>query len=403
MTKRAGKKVLFISQHYPPDLTADAFRISETARWLTRFGFEVGVLTARPHRDQAESESIPDEDNNIRVIRTPIISIGERGGVWHMLQFLSFVVTAFLWGLFRIPRQVDHVVATSPPLFVAIPGWLLARLRRARFVLDVRDLWPDSALAIGQLPVPRVSLPMGKGLEHFMYRRADLIVCVSTMMRDEILRRVSGRKTVEVIYNAAELSTPVPPQQPAEPEEGPHLKTIVYAGNIGRSQGLEVVVKAAHSFPNIRFRFVGGGVMKRPLQGMASSLGLDNVEFVGPTDKQTALKQLSEASALVLHLRNEAVFATTIPSKLFDYLRVNKPIIYGVKGEGAELLATNPGNIGFTPEDVESLTRAIECLKSEYDTYRKGAQGNSALLRDFSREKMAHKLASLLHVPEEEG
>jgi len=394
---KAGKRILFVSQTFPPDVTAGAFRIRETAVWLKRFGFEVTVLTAWAHREQAEEGDEVSVLEGIRVVRAPIIRIGDRGGIWYLLQFLSFMVTAFLWGLICTPARFHYVIASSPPLFVGVSSWLLAKLKRAKFVLDVRDLWPDSAVATGQLPAQGMPLKAGRWLERFLYQRARLITCVSKVMQDVIKERVGGHRRVEVVYNGADVELAAQTKKSSGTAgDQAELKTIVYAGNLGRSQGLEVLIKAANEFPEVQFRLIGGGVRKRALEELSRQLELENVQFLGPYPKQKVLALMSEASALFLHLKDDPVFATTIPSKVFDYLRVNRPILYGIRGEGAELLGSLPGNIPFEPDNVDSLVQAISKLKTQYPHYLQLAQQNSYLLLHFTREAMARKLFGLL-------
>jgi len=386
--------VLFVSQIFPPDISAGAFRISETADQLSHLGFQVTVLTARPHRYQAMYPRESESESDVRVIRAPVLSIGDRGGFWYLIQFVFFMVTALFWGIAHAPRRVDYVIASSPPLPVGIPGWLLAKLKRARFVLDVRDLWPDSAVATEQLPLQPLSLPLGRWLEQFLYRRAELITCVSRMMAHEITKRVKGKRPIEVIYNGVDLSIIEKMSDYSTDSNQKAFHTLAYGGNLGRSQELEVLVKAAKHFPNLRFKLIGDGVKRRTLENLAEEL--DNVEFLGPYTKKHAMQAMSEASALFLHLRNSEVFATTIPSKLFDYLQLNLPILYGISGEGADLLANLPGNIPFEASNVESLIAALKQLQEDYPNYLQQAQQNRDILEKFTREEMARRLAERL-------
>lgn len=393
---KTAKRILFVSQVFPPDITAGSFRISETAMWLREMGFEVTVLTARPHRDQAIESDVHKSLEGIKVVRAPIVKIGEKGGIWYMVQFLIFMATSFLWGLIRTPWRVDYVIASSPPLFVGVPGWLLARLKRARFVLDIRDLWPDSAVAVGQLPQRVILVRLGHWLERFLYSRAELIICVSKIMQQVIVDRVNGRKRVEVIYNGVDVSFIDQSELSGSAEDHLELRTVIYAGNLGRAQGLEVLILAARQYPEVRFHLIGGGVRRRALEELAQELKLKNITFLGPFPKPKALELMSEGSALFFQLKDEQVFSTTIPSKVFDYLSVDRPILYGIRGEGAELLGKLPGNIQFEPDDVDSLVRAISELNTQYPHYLRLAQENSSLLKSFSRDTMSRKLANLL-------
>ncbi len=387
-------KVLLISTNFPPEVTAGAFRTSGTASWLQRLGFEVTVLTARPHRAQVDGAREEASLGEVKVVRAPLIQIGDKGGVWYLVQFLSFTVTAVLWGLARARGRYDFVIASSPPLFVGISGWVLAVVKRAKLVMDIRDLWPDSAVATGQLPARGPLRAIGHWLERFLYRRARLITCVSAPMKEIIAARVGAKRRIEVIYNGVDARLTEEDDQLAEAQE--RLSTIVYAGNVGRSQGLEILVEAAACFPELTFEIIGSGVRSRSVQALAQSKGVENLVFTGPRPREDTLRSLAGASALFLQLRDEPVFATTIPSKVFDYLTANRPILFGLKGEGAEILSLSGGNVAFESDNLASLADAVERLASYYDRYAQAALKNRSVAAEYSREKMTRKLAQLL-------
>lgn len=388
-------RVLLISQYFPPDLTAAAFRLYETALCLDRLGFDVTILTAQPHRSQAKPGEREEAPDALSVIRAPILRIGDRGGVWYVVQFLSFMVSAVLWGLARTKVRFDFVVASSPPLFVGVSGWLLAMVKRGKLVMDIRDLWPDSAVATGQLPARGPLVALGQWLERFLYRRARLITCVAAPMKEIIAARVGGSCRVEVIYNGA-VTGSMRPEKRLQQSGTDQRLTITYAGNVGRSQGLEILVNAAAHFPDITFEIIGSGVRHRAVRALAASKGLQNVFFTGPLSKAETSKRLARASALFLQLRDEPVFSTTIPSKVFDYLVADRPIIFGLRGEGADILSGLPGNVGFEPENLGSLVAAVEQLASNHQHYALAAMQNSAAAQAYSREEMTGKLARLL-------
>jgi glycosyltransferase involved in cell wall biosynthesis len=389
-----GLRILFISQYFPPDITAASFRVAETAAWLERMGWSVVVLTATPHRARAESGTA-EPNARIRIVRAPILPIGDRGGLWYVLHYLSFMLTSLLWGALRAPWKADIVLASSPPLFVGVSGWILSKLKRGQFVLDVRDLWPDSAAAVGQLSRSGLLARAGRRLERFLYSRAVQVICVSRPMREAIISRSDPEKDVVVVYNAVDTEL-VGGVRKQEPKPEAELQTIAYVGNVGRAQGLEILMAAAERFPDVEFRIIGGGVCRAALESLASEQHLANVSFFGPVPKSEALAHMRASSALFLHVLDDPVFATTIPSKLFDYLLADRPILYGIRGEGAQLLDSLPGNVRFLQGNSDSLIEAIERLRTSYTACRGAARTNSKSLAQFDRAMLTRRLAEAL-------
>lgn len=390
------KRILVVSQLYPPDLTAGSFRISETAMWLQRLGFEVTVLTARPHRVSVGDTARKSDLKRIRTIRVPLFSIGARGGLWYVLQFGLFAINALLWGVFSAPARFDYVIASSPPLPVGIAGWLLAKAKRAKFVFDVRDLWPDTAVAVGELSERGALTILGRWLERFLYKHAQLITCVSREMKRVIAQRCGEKARIAVIYNGVDWQDNSMANETETYNRPTALKTVAYAGNLGKCQGLEILVRVAAQWPDIQFLIIGTGVQRPALEELSRTLEVSNVKFLGPYSRDIALEKLRSVSAVFLQLRDREVFAKTIPSKIFDYLTLNHPIIYGLRGEAAAILAKSGGNLAFEPDNVQSLSQTIALLKRDYGVYLDRADGNCRIAALFTREVMSRKLVDLL-------
>jgi glycosyltransferase involved in cell wall biosynthesis len=389
-------QVLVISQYFPPDITAAAFRASETVAILRKDGFGVRVLTAVPHKARAG-----DGDDDCDIIRVPIYKMKDGSLKSYLLHYISFMISSFLWGLVKVRSKVDYVIATSPPLFVALSGWLLALVKRAKFVLDIRDIWPDSAVGTGHLNPLSFSYRIGKSLERFIYKRADLITCVSEKMKDYITG-VSGKYTpILVLYNG--LSTGfLDSNQVNEIRCEPHQDSfgICYVGNLGHAQNLELLVDAAAALESkgVKLLLVGDGVVKRKLVDKVANAGVGNVVFRDACSKSEAFRYMSLANALIIILNTRhSAFSLTVPSKVFDCLWANRPILYGIEGEGRRILESLPGNLYFDSTNAESLIKAVDELKKKYDFYKVGAAGNREfVLNNFTREKTVRKLEEYL-------
>lgn len=395
---KKNKNIVFVTQYFPPDVTAAAFRISETAVILKDDGFNVKILTAVPHKLIRKYDYIKDD---FKVSRVPILRLGGQETKDYLIHYLSFMITSLLWGICKIRSKIDCIIATSPPLFVAFSGWLLARIKNAKFILDVRDIWPDSAVATGHLRAFSLLYRVTKLFEYSIYRRADLITCVSEKMKDYIRNHTIRDMPILVLYNGLFLKffndnlirydNYVPSQSEF---------VISYIGNIGYAQNLDLLINVAKSYKdrNIKFTLIGDGAVKHILMDKVASARLKNVVFKNACSKKESFEYMNRSHALLIILNKQySAFNLTIPSKVFDYLWSNKPILFGIEGEGKQILRSLPGNLYFDANNPISLTEAIANLKKNYNHYQSEANKNRAfVLNNFTREKITKKLEEYL-------
>jgi len=390
------RRILVMSQFYYPDITAAAFRIKETVDLLAAMGHSVHVIAARPHK--AVVGDSPIDDGNVRVTRAPIVSyVG--GGKWNYIaHYLSFMVSS-VWASWKHPSKFDIVWASSPPLFVGLAGWAVSRLKKAKFVLDIRDIWPDSAATTGQIRADGPMFRMAKLVEKWLYHAADRITCVAQPMAEYIESYNVERPAV--IYNAipghyldaAEAAE----KKSACPAAGEPL-TVAYVGNMGYCQNLSLVLAAAEKLHaaderGVRFLLVGEGAEKAKLEARVRDAGLRNIEICGAVPKAEALRIAVASSALVLLLKDDGTMDKTIPSKVFDYLAAGRPILFGLQGEARSILASTGGNIEFDAENPDSLVAAVRRLVETYRTLVPAAARHRDLVRKrFRRESMTMEL-----------
>ncbi|MDN5278853.1 MAG: hypothetical protein PWR01_2818 [Clostridiales bacterium] len=390
----AGKplKVLIISQFYYPDVTACAFRIKETADWLAQNGCEVHVIAGEPHKGQLQQTSL--DDGAIKVSRVELLKY-DGGGKWNYIKhYLSFMLGAIKQAK-NHPGQFDLVWASSPPLFTGIAGYAIARLKKARFCLDIRDIWPESAVVAGQISDSGVLFKTAKIVEKALYRLADQITCVANPMADYI-QSVSGRKRPEVIYNAIPGS--MLGNETEKTTKQPESIEILYIGNMGYCQNLSLVLEAAGILKRmqnktIKFLLVGNGVEKTMLEDRIRADALDNVEVRGLVPKAEAIQLIKNSQALMLHLKDDGTMDKTIPSKVFDYMAGGRPILFGLKGEAANILAESGGNLYYDPADAQQLaSRAVELEKNYLELAESALKNRKMVKQRFLRERMAEKL-----------
>ncbi|HEY9068718.1 MAG TPA: glycosyltransferase family 4 protein [Candidatus Ozemobacteraceae bacterium] len=408
---RNPERILVMSQFYYPDITAAAFRIKETVDLLVAKGYRVHVIAARPHKAQIAGERI--DDGPVQVSRVPIIPYAGKGKWNYIAHYLSFMAAA-IWASWSHPSRFDIVWASSPPMFTGIAGWIVAKLKKAKLVLDVRDIWPDSAATTGQIRPDSLMFSLAKHAERWMYRAADRITCVAGPMAKYI--ESYGVRAPAVVYNAIPRSY-LDAAEAVSREVGPDSPvdrplTVAYVGNMGYCQSLDIVVEAAarlHAAGDRRIRFllVGEGAEKAKIEARIREAGLDNVEMRGAVPKAEALRICASATALVLLLKDDGTMDKTIPSKVFDYLAAGRPILFGLQGESREILGTSGGNIPFDAGDPDSLVAALRTLAGELPRLTAAAAGHRDLVRArFMRETMTDRLEAefrkLLHdsIPE---
>lgn len=388
-------KILIVTQFYHPDVTACAFRMHETAQLLSKMGCEVSVVAGVPHKGTVEGTGI--NDGNVKVTRVDIVKY-TGGGKWnYILHYLSFMWNAIKAGS-ALEGPFDVVWASSPPLFTGIAGQIIASKKNARFCLDIRDIWPESAVVAGQLSADSPMFKAAKMVEKWLYGKANLITCVSKPMA-EYIKGICG-KTPEVIYNAVPASMVSDAVVPVE--TSPEPLTILYVGNMGRVQNLPLVAEAAKILAEkgekrIKFKLVGDGAVKAEFVKLVNDYKLNNVEIGDLVSKETAIDMVKHSHALMLHLKDDGTMAKTIPSKLFDYMAAGRPILYGLQGEACEILGTDEGNLAYNADDATSLASQAEYLLANYNELAQKAAANHTKLKErFLRDKMVEKLLTAI-------
>jgi glycosyltransferase involved in cell wall biosynthesis len=391
-------KILIVSQYYHPDVTAAAFRIKETADILSSKGHQISVITAKPHKGIINSSKKYD-DANVKVIRLPIIKYYGKGKWNYLAHYASFMLNALFAYLVNFGQKSDVVFATSPPLSVGLAGFLMSAIQGSKFILDIRDIWPDSAVAAGQLNQNSKLYKFGKILEQWLYKKADLITCVSIPMADYI-RGFIIKGNVAVIYNGVPhqyLHSEGDRETPNNTLFEDNKINITYLGNMGYVQNLQVILEVAKQIkdemPEIKFYFIGDGIEKSRLEKFKEDNFLDNVMIIGPVAKTQAIQLMRESSALFFQLKDDMVMEKTVPSKVFDYMTAGKPILFGIRGEGKLILEQVKGNIYYKPDSTESFINAVQKLKKNYQQLSINARENMVIVdKYYTREKMVDKL-----------
>lgn len=408
-------RILYVSHYFPPEMGAPAGRVAGLSRAWAAAGHEVHVLTGFPHHPTGRIHPdyrrafrrgfLREEDRGVHVHRTWIFPAANRGKIRRSLNYGSFMASAAIVGSLRLPRP-DVIVATSPQLLCAAAGGLLARRFRAPLVMEVRDLWPESLVAVG---ASRSRSPLVGALERIataLYRSAAHIVTVTEAQRAAIVAGGISARNVSVIPNGVdraflEAGDAADSAAANSPEAQPDGRFVVtYIGTIGMAHHLETLLEAAALLrhdPQFVFRLVGEGACREALEAQASAAGLANVEFCGEQPRADVPRWIAASSACAVLLRRNDVFRTVVPSKILEIMAVGRPILLGVEGEASALVERAGAGVLLEPENASQLAAAIRSLARNPALGRTlGGNGRKFVAREFLREALAERYAGLL-------
>ncbi len=377
-------------------------RHHEIARYLKQQGHDVTVIGSSVSyltgvKEDAQNRKQTD-DLGVNIIRSYTLPTMNRSFVWRVFSFLSFMISSFFNGLFV--RDVDLVWGTTPPIFQAPTAWLLARLKGVPFLLEVRDLWPAFAVAVGVLK-NKTLIRMSEWLERFLYRHADHVMVNSPGFIDHVKAR--GAKQVALIPNGTDPDMFQPKAKGRSFRKQHDLQdkfVILYAGAHGLSNDLDVLLDAAERLKNekeIQFVLLGSGKEKSRLLKLAAEKGLDNVLFLPPMPKVEMSEALAGADACVAILKPIEMYKTTYPNKVFDYMAAGRPIILAIDGVIRQVVEEAQAGLFVPPGDPESLAQAAREMASNPEKYRKmGMNGRQMIESKFSRKTLAEEFTMLL-------
>lgn len=368
-------RVLLLTQWFDPEPT---FKGMAFARELIRQGFEVEVLTGFPnypggkvypgYRIKWLQREVID---GVRVTRVPLYPSHDQSARRRVMNYASFAASSLFYGLI-MGRRPDVIYAYHPPLTIGVGASIIRMLRRIPVVYDIQDMWPDTLRATGMIGNPRV-LGHVERVCRWVYRRVDRIAVLSPGFRRLLVERGVPDAKIDVIYNWADegaLTAPTGTLPPVFP--GPDRFRVLFAGNMGKAQALDVVLDAAvllqaEGMP-VCFVMLGGGVETERLRQRAETLRLTNVVFLPAVPMAEVGTYLSAADALLVHLRKDPLFEITIPSKTQAYMAVGKPLLMAVDGDAASLVDLSGGGVVAESENAEALasaTRRLAAMRPE--------------------------------------
>jgi glycosyltransferase involved in cell wall biosynthesis len=400
-------RILFLSDNFPPEGNAPATRLFEHATRWVRAGHDITVITCAPnfpegklfsgYRNAWRQVELMD---GIRVVRVKTYITANEGFLKRSLDYMSFMMMATVISLFE--RRPDVVVATSPQFFCAFAGWMVGVLKWRPFVFELRDLWPASIMAVGAMEKSLI-IRLLERVELFLYRRAACIISVTESFREDLVERGIPREKIEVVINGVDLDRyePRPRDADLSREFGLDGKFVAgYMGTHGMAHALPKVLEAAERLlvrEDIAFFFAGSGAERARVEQVVAERGLSNVRLIPrqPKERMPALWSLCDLS--IVPLRDNPVFATVIPSKIFESMGMGVPILMSLpEGEATGIIRRTTSGVCVPPEDPDAMAVEIARLADTPAEMQRLRQLARAAAPQFSREHLATRMTEVL-------
>ena len=399
-------RILFLTDNFPPETNAPATRTYEHCLKWVNMGYKVTVITCFPNFPKGKifegySNKLYQKENidGIRVIRVLSYITANNGFIRRIIDYVSYAVSSFLFGLFV---KTDLIIATSPQFFTAISGRMLSLFKRIPWVMEVRDLWPDSIAAVGSMNKSSRPFKLLKKIEHHLYLSASKIVVVTNSFKKYLIKEHQIKpEKVGVFKNGVLVSNFKKPKLndviALKESLGLENKIVIsYIGTHGLAHGLKFILESISKVSNseIHFLFIGDGAEKQNLIESSKKLHTNNFTFLDSVTKNEIPLYIDISDFSLVNLKKSDEFKSVIPSKIFENIAMYKPILLGVEGESKRLIDNYKLGISFKPEDTSSFLRAIDKVQN-IDRESFIANCNN-MLSDFDRSKIANNLIEFL-------
>ncbi len=404
-------RILILTQYYPPETGAAPNRLQDWAEYLAKAEHSVTVITGFPNYPRGEvfpdfrgKIFLKENSGNVQILRCWTVVTKRRTFLWRLINYFSFVLTSVLVGIARTGKQ-DAVFVEMPPLFLGISAVLLKWVKSAKLAVNVSDLWPTSAVALGFLK-NKTLIRWSTHLEEYFYREADLITGQTMGIVNDIKRRFPG-KTIAWVPSGVGGANPLPGK--LSPEDRNSIRhelqlgdkfAVVYAGLHGVAQALDTVLRAAEHLKrhdDISFVFIGDGPEKQWLQKRVRELSLTNVRFYPPIPWARVPKVLSALDVGIMHLKRHDLFLGALPAKLFEAMGAGIPVVLAIRGEAQVLVEAAQCGFCVEPEEPSEMASAI--LKLYKDPVLRaafGSNGRSYVEQHYNRRRIAERLEQML-------
>ena len=396
-------KILFLSDNFPPEVNAPATRTYEhCAEWVKK-GEEVTVITCFPnfprgkvfkgYKNKLYKKEVID---GIKVIRVWSYIAENKGFIRRILDFNSFAMMSFIFGLFI---KTDVIIATSPQFFTTIAARFLSLFKRRPWIMEVRDLWPDSIVAVGSIKKSSIIYRLLSKIEFSLYKNTNKIVVVTNSFYNYLTNIGISKEKIAIIPNGMYCNKSIEKNSEIDLKAKLGLENkfiISYIGTHGMAHGLSFILNSISEVDrNIHFLFIGDGAQKKELIKLSDNLKLNNVTFLDSKTKSEIDSYIGISDAALVNLIESEIFENVIPSKIFENVYHQKPILLGVKGEAQELIEKYKVGVCFDPENKSSLLTAIELVRT-YSKSKNYTANCKKMLKLFDRKNLAKSMLEFI-------
>ena len=406
-------RVVFFSHYFSPEGNAPASRTYEHCKRWVEAGHQITVVTCAPNvpdgvvyegyknRLWPQRETI----DGIDVIRIWTYLAANSGNSKRILNYASYMFSAVLCFLFFC-RRPNLIIATSPQFFCGWAGTIASWLKWCPFILEIRDIWPESIVTVGALKKSSLLVRILERLEKWMYRSANHIVTVGKGYQENVLSKVDVGDRISVVTNGVDLDV-FSPQEPSSEFRQQHGLSdhfvCSYVGTIGMAHGLNVVVRAAEILKSmqrndVKFCLVGDGAQREKIEQDAIESDVkDMIRFTGRLPKSDMPMVLASSDCLLIHLKKTDLFATVIPSKIFEAMAMERPLVMGVQGESADIVKDGGAGIAMESDNAQQLVDAVLALKDDNELRnRLCTNGRQFVGQQYTRDSLAKKMLDVM-------
>ena len=403
-------KVVIFTQFYPPEMEPSGFMFHSFSSYLalSKKNQNVEVVCGYPNFPHGKfvdrkwySFFRKFVEDGVNVNNVFVIPSDNKSNLKRIVNYTSYLVTSTLRGL--ILKSPDVVIATSPPIFAALSGLIVAKIKGAKFVLDVRDIWPESAVQMGSIKNKSI-VKLLEWLEVLLYKHASLITVATPGMIDLVKAKIPN-SGVSVEYVPCGVTIPEDDQLVAS-GQNPYDKCdedkfkVLYAGLHGHAQNLTTIIDAANKLldrEDIVFYLVGAGPDKDRVVEYARSLELNNVKFIEPVEREVIRRYFLFAGCALVPLQDLDIFKNVFPSKTFELMSYGVPSIVGVGGEISKIIEGSGAGLAVSPENPEEYAQAITKFAEDPEfRIQVKARAIETAMRDFDYEVVNKQFEDLL-------
>ena len=402
-------KILFLTHYYTPEGNAPASRVSALAERWAKDGHDVTILTCAPnvpngvvYEGYKNKFSQTEVINGVKVVRVWTYIAANKGTLRRIMNFVSYMIMAFMRGLFM--KRPDILIATSPQFFCGWAGVLLHSIKRIPFCLEIRDIWPESIIAVGA-KLPSGLLTIISVMERIMYNSADHIVTVGQGYVEKLKERGIDENKISVVMNGVDRTLFYPRKRNEELLKKHSLdgKFICsYIGTIGMACALDTALESAEILQNqgndkIKIVLIGDGAVREELEAKAKAKNLKNVVFLGRRPKQEIPDWIASSDINLVHLKKTGLFQTVMPSKIFESAGCARPVLMGVDGFSRDLVENAKMGISIEPENAKAMADALLEASENLELLKQlGENGYKNIAEKYDRDIQAENYLSIL-------